>query len=120
MRCVRQVRLGDGGGPADVIDPNDQRLDVLRGALDPESQPDKTDGHHGQTEERELEVPVHHQRGAVLLDVPAACVAVLIPDGRQDGIVGGHGVYPTRRGKVDSPAWPEKSDVVRDGTLSRP
>ena len=38
LRRVRQARLGDGGGPADVIDPDDERLDVLRGALDPEGE----------------------------------------------------------------------------------
>ena len=59
--------VGHGLGPADVVDPDDQRLDlgVLRGRVD--VQPDEPERDQRHQNQRDLQVGVQHQRGAVHL-----------------------------------------------------
>ncbi len=106
---------------ADVVDPDDERLEVLERALRLEIQDDQPDRHDRQAQERDLQIGVHHERRSVLLDVPAPGFAVLVAGGRQTDRRGSSlDGYPDDRGRVDSPARPEKSELVSDGTLSRP
>ena len=71
---LRWLRLVGGGvvlhglGPSDIVDPDDQRLDlgVLRGGVEVERQ--QAEGDERDQDQGDLQVGVHHQRGAVQLD----------------------------------------------------
>ena len=120
LRRVGQAVVADGGRVAHVVDPNDEGLEVAERALRVHVQHDERHDDGRQARHRDLQIRVHHQRRAVLLDVPASGLAVFVAGGRQvivGVVIGG---YPKRRGKADWPADPENSECVSDGTFSKP
>ena len=81
LRRVGQAVVTDGGRMAHVIDPNDEGLDVAEGPLRVDVQPDEAHDDRRQARHGQLQIGVHHQGRAVLLDVPASGLAVFVASG---------------------------------------
>ena len=71
LRPVGQVVVLHRLGAADVVNPDDQRLQVLVLLDRPEVEHEQADGDERHAQQRDLEVRVHHQRRAEQLDVLA-------------------------------------------------
>src|SRR4051812_10511767 len=76
-------------GAADVINAHDQRLHIRVGPHRPEVQSDQSECNQGEENDRDLEIGVHHKRGAVQLhELPLRTVQCLRVDVRNRWIHG--------------------------------
>ena len=78
LGLVGEPVVGDGGGPADLVDPDDQRLQALQRLVRPDVQDEQPDGHQREAHQGDLLVAGEHDRRAVVLDVAAAGLAVFV------------------------------------------
>ena len=68
LRFVRRSIVSDCLGPADGVDPNHQRLHVRVLGSRAEVQREQAESHQRDEDERDLQIRVHDERGAVQLD----------------------------------------------------
>src|SRR5207244_645987 len=71
LRLVGQVVVPNRLGAADVVNPDDERLEMLVLRLGPEVERQQADGDQRDAQKGDLEVRIHHQRGAEQLNVLA-------------------------------------------------
>ena len=69
LRPVLEVAIVDRFGPAHVVDADDERLRVGKRLLAAEDKRGERQADHGEHQNRDLQVGVHHQRIAVLFEV---------------------------------------------------
>src|SRR5436309_730605 len=99
LRCLWLVLRGvvlDGLGATNTVDANDEGLHLCRACGRSEVECDQTKRDEGNEDERDLQIGVHDERGAVQLD--ELTLRVLKGFRTQIGDRGGHAAYPLSNG----------------------